>query len=52
MAGQGGKKGGVESPAGILTAKSTVISATGTDCCGPKVVLVCTSKGKAVNMKT
>lgn len=26
--------------------------AIGTGCCGPQVVLVCTSKGQAVNMKT
>lgn len=52
MAGQGGKRGGVESPAGTMAAKPTVMSTTGIGCCGPQVVLVYTSKGQAVNMKT
>lgn len=51
-AGQGGNRGGAESPACRLAAKLTVMSATGSGCCGPQVVLVCTSKGQAVNMKT
>lgn len=51
-AGQGGNKGGVQSPACGLAAKLTVMLATGTGCCGPQVVLVRTSKGQAVNMKT
>lgn len=52
MAGQGGNRGGVESQACGVAAKPTVMLATGTGCCGPQVVLVCTSKGQAVNMKT
>lgn len=51
-AGQGGNRGRVESPACGLAAKPTVMLATGIGCCGPQVVLVCTSKGQAVNMKT
>lgn len=50
--GQGGNRGGVESQAWRVAAKSTVMLATGTRCCGPRVVLVCTSKARAVNMKT
>lgn len=51
-AGQGGNRGGVESQACRVAAKLTVMLATGIGCCGPQVVLVCTSKGQAVNMKT
>lgn len=51
-AGQGGNIGGVESQACRVAAKPTVMLATGIGCCGPQVVLVCTSKGQAVNMKT
>lgn len=51
-AGQGGNRGGVESQACRVAAKPTVMLATGIGCCGPQVVLVCTSKGQAVNMKT
>lgn len=51
-AGQGGNGGGVESQACRVAAKPTVMLATGIGCCGPQVVLVCTSKGQAVNMKT
>lgn len=52
MAGQGGNRGGVESQVCRVAAKPTVMLATGIRCCGPQVVLVCTSKGQAVNMKT
>lgn len=52
MAGQGGNRDGVESYACRVAARPTVMLATGTGCCGPQVVLVCTSKGQAVNMKT
>lgn len=51
-AGQGGNRHGVKSPACRLTAKPTVMSATGIGCCGRQVVLVCTSKGQTVNLKT
>lgn len=51
-AGQGGNRGGVESQVCRVAAKPTVMLATGIRCCGPQVVLVCTSKGQAVNMKT
>lgn len=51
-AGQGGYRGGAESQACRVAAKPTVMLATGIGCCGPQVVLVCTSKGQAVNMKT
>lgn len=51
-AGQGGNRGGAESQACRVAAKPTVMLATGIGCCGPQVVLVCTSKGQAVNMKT
>lgn len=51
-AGQGGNRGRVESQACKVAAKPTVMLATGIGCCGPQVVLVCTSKGQAVNMKT
>lgn len=51
-AGQGGRRGGVESLVWRVAAKPTVMLATGIGCCGPQVVLVCTSKGQAVNMKT
>lgn len=50
--GQGGNRGGVVSQACRVAAKPTVMLATGIGCCGPQVVLVCTSKGQAVNMKT
>lgn len=50
--GQGGNGGGVQSQAYRVAAKPTVMLATGIGCCGPQVVLVCTSKGQAVNMKT
>lgn len=50
--GQGGNGGGVQSRAYRVAAKPTVMLATGIGCCGPQVVLVCTSKGQAVNMKT
>lgn len=52
MAGQGGNRGGAQSRACRVAAKPTVMLATGTGCCGPQVVLVCTSKGQAANMKT
>lgn len=51
-AGQGGNGGGVQSLVCRVAAKPTVMLATGIGCCGPQVVLVCTSKGQAVNMKT
>lgn len=51
-AGQGGNRGGAVSQACRVAAKPTVMLATGIGCCGPQVVLVCTSKGQAVNMKT
>lgn len=50
--GWGGNRGGAQSQACRVAAKWTVMLATGTGCCGPPVVLVCTSKGQAVNMKT
>lgn len=50
--GQGGNRGGEGSRASGVAAKPTVMLATGSGCCGPQVVLVCTSKGQAVNMKT
>ena len=52
MAGQGGNKGGAQSQTCRVAAKPTVMLAAGIGCCGPQVVLVCTSKGQAVNMKT
>ncbi|MEQ2172391.1 hypothetical protein GOODEAATRI_020530 [Goodea atripinnis] len=57
MAGQGGKRGVVESPACTLAAKPTVMSATGIGCCGPQLmcivdytssVFVCTTVGWVV----
>lgn len=50
--GRTGYRGGAESQACRVAAKPTVMLATGIGCCGPQVVLVCTSKGQAVNMKT